>query len=158
MSNIFFIGDTHFGHKNIIKFQDTRPFDNIEEHDWELVRRWNSVVGKRDVVYHLGDVVFGKGNMWKLAHLQGIKKLVLGNHDQYDLKEYMKYFTKVRGVMFYGRNDFVLTHIPVHPQQFSRWKKNIHGHLHHMRLEDERYVNVCCDFTNLTPVPLEEIQ
>lgn len=59
---IFFIGDAHFGHKGIINFETTksfRPFSTIVEHDEELVRRWNSVVKKGDLVWHLGDFCFG---------------------------------------------------------------------------------------------------
>lgn len=159
MSNIFFIGDTHLGHRNIINFSEERQhFNDIEEHDWTLITLWNSVVNKKDVVYHLGDVVFGKGNMWKLGHLNGIKKLILGNHDQYDIKEYLKYFTKVRGCMFMGRNDAVLTHIPVHPQQFYRWKINIHGHLHSKTIDDYRYANVSCEQINLTPISYDDLK
>lgn len=50
MSETFFIADTHFGHKGILNFSATKPFrlfDTIEEHDAELVRRWNAVVGKK---------------------------------------------------------------------------------------------------------------
>ena len=55
----FFTSDTHFGHANVIKF-DNRPFANIEEHDEELVRRWNAVVKPGDVVCHLGHVGWHK--------------------------------------------------------------------------------------------------
>ena len=61
MSEVFFISDTHFGHKGILTFSGTkefRKFDSIEEHDAELVRHWNSVVGKNDTVFHLGDFCF----------------------------------------------------------------------------------------------------
>jgi len=51
-------GDTHFFHKNIIRYTN-RPFKNVNEMNYEMVRRWNSVVGEKDTVYHLGDFSFG---------------------------------------------------------------------------------------------------
>ena len=51
MSNTFFIADLHFGHKKVIEFEkEHRPFSTIEEHDEELVRRWNARVSKKDSV------------------------------------------------------------------------------------------------------------
>lgn len=50
----WFIGDTHFNHTNIIQYCD-RPFTNVEEMNDYIIQQWNSVVGKNDTVYHLGD-------------------------------------------------------------------------------------------------------
>jgi hypothetical protein len=76
MSEVFFIGDTHFGHRGIIQFSETaphRPFSTIEEHDAELVRRWNAVVGLKDIVWHLGDFCFGKRNLEIAAQLPAVR-------------------------------------------------------------------------------------
>lgn len=163
--NTFFIGDTHFGHKNIIKFEATREFrrfDSIEEHDEELVRRWNNVVRPGDVVWHLGDFAFGRCGLEIAGRLNGDKRLVLGNHDQYGAGEYLKYFSRVVGVRELG--DGVLTHIPVHPSQLEyRYKYNIHGHLHTGRVrnglvEDPRYVCVSAEQIGLAPISLEEVR
>ena len=40
----------HFGHKNVIKF-DNRPFNDVDERDAELIRLWNSKVSADDHVY-----------------------------------------------------------------------------------------------------------
>lgn len=158
MSETFFIGDLHFGHKGIIQFSGTkeaRPFATIEEHDAELVRRWNSVVGSNDMVYVLGDFCFGKRNLDIAASLNGHKKLVLGNHDTYASADYLKYFNKLYGAVEY--KGMVLTHIPVHCSQFPRYYMNVHGHLHTKVLPDWRYFNVSAECVNLTPIPFDEI-
>lgn len=158
MSETFFIGDTHFGHKGIIAFSGTkeyRPFATIEEHDAELVRRWNGVVGKNDTVYVLGDFCFGKRNLSIANELNGYKKLVMGNHDMYATADYLEYFNKCYGAVEY--KGAILTHIPVHPGQFGRYFMNIHGHLHHDKLADYGYFNCSAEQINLTPIPYDVI-
>lgn len=151
---LFVIGDTHFGHRNIIKFEKAhRNFETIEEHDEALVERWNAVVRKRDTVYHLGDVLFGIQSFRHLGRLNGIKKLVAGNHDVYPTARYLEYFACVLGSV--SLRKCILTHIPVHDGQFHRFELNIHGHLHSRQLEDRRYVCVSAEHSNLTPVPLD---
>ena len=159
MSEVFFIGDTHFGHQSILKFPGTapwRPFNTIEEHDEELVRRWNAVVGKRDIVWHLGDFCFGRSKIALASELRGDKRLVLGNHDRYPVQDYLKYFSKVFGMVEY--KGMLLTHCPVHPSMFERWRVNIHGHLHQNNMEQPGYVNLSCEQINLTPVPFDNIR
>jgi calcineurin-like phosphoesterase family protein len=159
--NIFFIGDTHFGHTNIIKFEPLlRPFACIQEHDEALIDNWNSVVKQGDVVWHLGDFAF-KMQESVIANicrrLNGDKRLILGNHDNFKKINYLNYFTNVYGVHYFNR-EFVLSHIPVHEQQMNRFKYNIHGHLHSHKLQDKRYINVSVEQIKLTPIAYEDIK
>src|SRR6185437_1524256 len=170
MIKTFFISDTHFSHKNIILFEPYyRPFKTIEEHDEVLIDRWNSVVNKNDIVWHLGDVIFSKDNMSMLSRLNGRKKLVLGNHDHYQTKAYLDYFEKLYGCIKWGK-DTILSHIPISTQQFSsdRFKYNIHRHLHSKRvrclyqpgteIDDHRYINVSCEQIDCTPIEWKVLQ
>lgn len=78
---IFFTSDLHFGHQNILKFCN-RPWKTTEEMDEALIKRWNSVVGKDDIVFNLGDFAFAPDRRWKevLSRLNGHHYLILGNH------------------------------------------------------------------------------
>ena len=58
---IFIISDTHFNHQNIIKYCD-RPFKDETHMNKVLIHNWNRVVGKNDVVIHLGDVALSSAN------------------------------------------------------------------------------------------------
>jgi calcineurin-like phosphoesterase family protein len=156
MNNVYIIADTHFGHKKIIEFEkEKRPFATIEAHDYELMQRWNSVVRPKDTVWHLGDVFFGKDGHKVLGGLNGVKKLVLGNHDHYPLEVYQRYFSKIFGAAIYA--DCLLTHIPVHESNFPRFRKNVHGHLHHNTIPDSRYICVSAEQIGLVPVLLNPL-
>jgi len=135
MINTWFTSDHHFGHKNILEYEkEARPFATIEEMHETLIERWNSVVNPNDIVYHLGDFCFGKKNLIIAKRLNGKKKLVMGNHDTYPTSDYLHYFDKLYGVIFYNR--CILSHSPVHPNGLgSRWMLNIHGHLHSKRVQ-----------------------
>lgn len=81
---IWFTGDQHFDHSNIIKYTN-RPFDNVEQMDAELIRRWNEKVRSYDTVYHLGDFCFGGGKKAQhyFSRLNG-QIMVLGNFWHHD--------------------------------------------------------------------------
>ena len=78
----YYISDLHFGHKNIIAF-DNRPFKTVEEMDEVLISNWNQTVSEGDHVYILGDLCWGKAKDWPavLERLSGNKHLIRGNHD-----------------------------------------------------------------------------
>lgn len=164
MSEVFFTSDTHFGHRGILSFEATKPyrdFPTIEDHDAELINRWNHQVQVNDTVYHLGDFCFGKRNVQIAQFLNGKKILIMGNHDIYGAPEYLQYFHKVFGAHDY--KGMILTHVPVHTNQLSRYFMNVHGHLHTVHVTKEggsrdcRYFNACVENHNLTPIPLDEI-
>ena len=74
---IFYTSDLHFGHANVIGF-DNRPFANIDEMDQYIISQWNERVSSDDTVYILGDVCYrnSKDASWYLRRLKGHKILV----------------------------------------------------------------------------------
>jgi calcineurin-like phosphoesterase family protein len=181
MVNRFFISDTHFGHENTCtKFKrddgtPLRPFENAEEMDETMVERWNSVVKPNDHVYHLGDVVINKKNLPIMNRLNGKKKLIMGNHDIFGVDEYKKYFYEIAAYRVFV-DDFVCSHVPLHPDCISdRFKVNVHGHLHanritrpyvepgivinhHRQVVDPRYFSVCVEQIDYTPISFEDLK
>lgn len=84
MENIWFTSDTHFGHKNILRFcPNTRQGNTPDEMNEILIRNWQTVVQPTDRVYMLGDVFFCNSYEARkiMARLPGQKHLVFGNHD-----------------------------------------------------------------------------
>ena len=181
MRTSFVISDTHFSHTNSwekFKLPDgspLRPFSSNEEMDEAMVERWNAVVKPSDYVYHLGDVAIAKRGLELVRRLNGHKRLIMGNHDIYPNKLYHDVgFEKVSGVRVFV-DKYVLSHIPLHPDCVTdRFKVNVHGHLHSNRVmisrevnmgygyetisePDTRYMCVCVEQTNFTPVSFEEL-
>lgn len=179
MGNVFLISDTHFGHQKACEFLNNdgskmRPWDNSEEMNEAMVKNWNSVVGPKDKVYHLGDVVIGRKHLKTLERLNGDKVLIRGNHDIFKLVDYLPYFRDIRAV--HKLDDFVMSHIPIHPDSLGRYKANVHGHLHSNKVmgarwyrdgENEwqvaydiphsKYLCVSVEQINYTPISLEAV-
>jgi len=128
-----------------------RGFSDIESHDNHIISQWNSVVTKRDVVWILGDITMEKSSPYALLDkLNGIKKIVLGNHDKPNhSKELLKYANAVCGMFKY--KEYMMSHCPIHPDELIRFKGNIHGHIHENSINDSRYINVSCEVVDYTP-------
>lgn len=164
MSNVYFIGDLHFGHTNIIKF---RQFPTEAAHRGYIMRKWIERISKRDVVYVLGDAAFTQEGLDDIDLLPGRKILVRGNHDLLPTESYMKVFEEVYGMLAF--KGLWLTHAPIHPQElFGR--SNVHGHCHrggptdiHISGDSSRgyqtgskatYFNTCCEHLPEPYVPI----
>ena len=78
----YYIADCHFGHKNILLF-DNRPFGDLAQMEEVMTMLWNATVRKGDTVYILGDFCWGKADEWMriIRQLNGTKVLITGNHD-----------------------------------------------------------------------------
>ena len=169
---IWFISDTHFDHENILKFKrddgsPVRDFISVVEMNETIIARWNEHIRPSDHVYHLGDVTMARGKAWKhidtiMSRLNGHRRIVLGNHDQLNSEWYFRQFEKV--VSYRVLDDLLFSHIPVHTDSLGRFKVNVHGHTHTRPVllsphhPDPRYINVCVEQTNYTPVSLEALK
>jgi len=171
MTKTWVISDTHFGHVGVTKFlrkdgSKLRPFESVEEMDEVMVDNWNRVVGDKDRIYHLGDVVINRRALQTLGRLKGRKVLIKGNHDIFRLEDYLPYFDDIRAYVVKQVNGkrVIMSHIPIHEQSLERFEYNIHGHLHSNVImdydadgPDPRYVNVCVEHTNYTPIELHKV-
>jgi len=160
MPNTFLVSDTHFGHAGVCRFLNAdgtklRPWDNPADMDEAMVELWNSVVKPKDKVYHLGDVVINRKALSTLGRLNGDKVLIKGNHDIFRLTDYTAYFRDIRG--YHVMNNYILSHVPVHPDSKGRFAGNIHGHLHSRKLDDSWYHCVCVEQTDFKPIAFDEV-
>lgn len=168
--NIWLISDTHFNHENIINYCN-RPFANAKEMNEAIRENWNSAVKDGDIVYHLGDLYMGKYpdenySMERfITSLKGRKRLILGNHDNGKDQVIQKTFQKVSVWRMFVEYGILLSHVPIHPGSFRhKCEFNVHGHTHDNDVVDEngipdpRYINVCVDKTNFTPINIDSVR
>lgn len=88
---IFFTADHHFGHTNILKYEDANRrnahggrFSSIEKMDEYLIAQWNTTIAPGDLVYCLGDFSYKQSTMEAIVpRLNGEKILIVGNHDPF---------------------------------------------------------------------------
>lgn len=156
-AKVYFISDLHLGHNKILEFSGQfRGGNTTEEHDEWIIEKINSVVTKRDVLYILGDIAFTKDGLSKVSRINGIKKLVTGNHDKFSLSDYEAVGLKILTGL-YRYKEFWLSHAPIHPDEL-RGKKNIHGHVHSKSIGGDRYINACVEACGGVPIFLDEIR
>lgn len=180
---VFFTSDLHFGHENVLRF-DNRPFQTVEEMDAELIRRWNAKVGKGDLVYVLGDfiwktstdnapalikslngqIVLIKGNHDRFLHNAAAKKALAGLKDYDDINVTLSDGTSRRCILCHYFMPFYIGH---------RYNAiHLHGHSHNTEEADEerrivkelkdkgyalKVYNVGCMYWDYEPVTLDEI-
>lgn len=167
MRKVYVVSDTHFGHKNILKFEDKDGkkfrgdlFKDSKEMDLFMIDKWNSVVTNEDIVYHLGDVYFGDQQSANniLHRLNGAKRLIIGNHDDGKDKVLQTHFQKILVWRVFKEFDCVLTHIPLHETSINeKVTYNVHGHIHQNDSPTLKHINVSVEKTGYTPLLLEEV-
>lgn len=160
MSEIWFTSDTHFGSQRTLELSQ-RPFKTVEEMDKILIENWNSVVGKNDIVYHLGDF----GNYNTVKQLNGNIVLIYGN---YELKDRIKR----EDLIEYGFNDaeynptrrkinnifLNLSHLPSESEKRININEfNLFGHIHKLQMVKKFGLNVGTDCHNFYPINIETV-
>lgn len=172
MRDIWVISDTHFFHKNILKFTDNngelirgKLFDTAEQMNEHMLDRWNEVVKPGDIVYHLGDVMMGPKEDFKSfwPKLNGSKRLIVGNHDDIPFLSSGGFFKKVQMWRMFPDMGLLFTHVPIHESGLYRhgkgeMMKNVHGHIHHNLSPTEHHQNVSVEAIDYTPIHIEELR
>ena len=151
---IWITSDHHFNHENVIKYA-RRPFKSVGEMNEVMVKNWNELVGKDDLVIHLGDFSLGskKERRPLRERLNGTIVLILGSHDGSKWRIAKDGFIVTEKPLYIG--DLIFTHKPMVNVPPTKW--NIHGHIHN-RATCGRRINVSVEVTNYKPISLEELK
>jgi calcineurin-like phosphoesterase family protein len=157
-SPFFVISDTHFGHKNIIKYCD-RP----QYHEKLMIANWRRRVKKHDTILHLGDLMMGGNEYYNefwcnvAPLLTGKKYIILGNHDKRSYDYEALGFTVIKPFSIkYRKHTVSFDHYPKLLNDEDNKTLHVHGHIHnhaYSRNEINRWgnINVSVEVTNYQP-------
>lgn len=163
----WFVSDFHFGHFNILLYDD-RPFATVKEHDGALLKNVQECVNHSDTLYIVGDLLFGNSNRveYLMTQLPGRKYYVRGNHDNKKTIKEIKKHTEdgtihdILTVSPHGQ-PIVLCHYPM-----ITWDKEFHGswhvHGHDHKTADygdgKKRFNVAINLNNYRPFSFEQLK
>lgn len=175
---VFFTSDPHFCHDKDFVYA-ARGFENIDEMNAEIIRRWNERVMPDDDVYVLGDLTLGdvEEGLRLIAKLNGYLHIIRGNHDTDTKANRYLELPNVVSVEFatiykYKKAIFWLSHYPTITANYDDdkpWAQHLvclFGHTHQVSPfyeiakhtgENPYMYNVGMDAHNCTPISIEEI-
>ena len=175
LNKIYITSDTHGFHKNITRgtsiwtqgdnIMQTRDFDTPDLMTEYMVDRFNSIIPKDSILFHLGDFSFaGEANVPRLRSMLNVETIhfIKGNHDQH-LDKYQDLFTSVNQYLelSVGEFNFVLFHFPIESwNNIRRGWFHIHGHQHFqndLRFGNGKKFDCGVDGNNLTPYKLTDL-
>lgn len=163
MSRLLVTADTHLGHRNIHKYRDI--FSSAEEHDNEVFENLATSVGKRDVLYLLGDIAFTKEAWDKIGTIKCQSKvLILGNHDteRVHMSYILQHVDRVHSLL--SKNSAWFSHCPIHEVEMRAKQFNVHGHMHSQQVLGEdglphlKYFCASLEHTEYKPISFQEIK
>ena len=114
---IFIVSDLHLGHSKDFIY-GARGFENVEDMNEAIIRKWNEVVDEEDDVYVLGDLVMGpEVNLQMLRRLKGRLHIVRGNHctnTRWDFYQNLSNVVEADNSLYlsYDGYKFYLSHYP----------------------------------------------
>lgn len=161
-SKKYFIADTHFGHSNIIKYEN-RPFADIYAMEEAIIENWNTVVNQNSEVFVLGDFsLYDKDKTLEICHrLNGKKTLVIGNHDMQSPKYYLECgFDNVSMYPIIIDKFWILSHEPLYVNENMPYA-NIFGHVHSNKMYADYCAQSFCvsvERINYTPINFSKIK
>jgi len=182
---IYFTSDLHFGHNQPFIYQ-ARGYNSMEEHDKDLIKRWNEKITPDDTIYILGDIMLGDNEygLHCFCQLPGHIIIIRGNHETNKRWKVYQKGLNVDSVELIGWSDFhkfvaykhgaphqynmYLSHYPTMTYNsdenlpLNRRVINLCGHLHtKYRFKDFSRSNLCyhveLDAHDMTPVSIEEV-
>lgn len=172
---IFVTSDWHLSHDKEFIWK-TRGYNSIEEMNYDLIKKHNSLVTANDDVYVLGDCCLGGQNMLEqnrrlMEQFNGKLHIIFGNHCTPARREMYKELPNVvecawSTMIKYQKYNFYLSHFPVLTSNLEKSSHlrghilNLYGHTHqkdNFYQDNFNMYHVGLDSHNCYPVSLDDI-
>lgn len=164
--DFFITSDTWFGRPQILQIANRLSFKDINDMNKQLIKNWNSVVKKNDIVFHLGNFAWDPQTARQVLNkLNGTIYFLVGNADEgfLDIQHEFDNITVLEDqIVELPQYDSLICHYPL-----EVWNGkdsgtiHFHGHTvfsHKTDLSQMNRVNVCTDFWGYTPVKYSTIK
>ena len=167
----WFFSDPHFGHGNVIRYNN-RPFRDSNEMDDCIIQNINDAVSEKDELWCLGDWCFTRERSqyeWYAKMLRDRIKcrrvhLIFGNHDKPYIGKFLTSASdyKVLRVSENGeKQKIILCHYPFlvwDGSHHSSW--HLHGHCHGSLRDDPASLSFDCgvDCWDYKPVSYDMVK
>ena len=152
---IWMISDEHYGHKNVIRF-DNRPFSSVHEMNKALIDNHNSVVTNEDLVIHVGDFTlerkYDQVYSKYISRLNGKRHIFIkGSHDHWMKKSNQRYYQRMEFSI--DKKHLVADHYPLVIWPRSHYSSyTIHGHTHLWSPGKGKIYNVSVSLNDYYPI------
>jgi calcineurin-like phosphoesterase family protein len=162
---IFVTSNQQFGRTGAIRMFK-RPFDNVEEMNQSLIKKWNSVVSSEDTVYVLGNLIWQPESGENiLKSLNGSILVIKGEYDK-AIEDLVNLNSEVSveylpiGIKQLNALDAILSYWPM-----LDWPKKNKGSISFIGHPSNKYksdhnakvVNVRCDDWDFKPIEIQQI-
>ena len=167
MAEKWITADLHLGHDAIIR-HCRRPFKNYQEMDEVIINRWNERVGKGDLVYVIGDLIWAREDYLYRKYVKALNgniHLIKGNHDNTNfIKKVRDLFVKVDDLyrIKYKGETMTACHYAMYHWDRSHFNSyHVHGHNHgnirNIYDNTGKILDVGVDTNNFYPYHLDEV-
>lgn len=149
------VGDNHWNDTGMFNRVYSKWFVSKEDYIEKSIEYHNSRVSSNDIVIFLGDLGRNIETSGIIERLNGIKVLILGNHDSFTKERAIKMgFSEVYDTPTYHNKRLLCSHepTPVEPGVL-----NVHGHTHLIKLKSEWHLNMCPEWWGFRPVSIKYI-
>lgn len=162
----FITSDTWFGRPQILQIANRLQFKDVNDMNKQLIKNWNSVVKKNDIVFHLGNFAWDPQTARQVLNkLNGTIYFLIGSSDEAFLDiqhEFENVSVLEDQIVELPQYDAVICHYPL-----EVWNGkdsgtiHFHGHTvysHKTDLYAMNRINACTDFWSYTPVKYSTIK